>query len=273
MPPCNFRHTEKTCSPIQSSHSKMHNTQPETAQPETAQPEKPDRQKQKRKLPSATTLLILKAIIGIPVLTWLGLQHFAAAPSADGSDNTGSQTEILSTPGTDTADNSHWLDASYPLANASNAADGQPAQTTVPRQHLQNGLIINFWATWCPPCVRELPLFNQSRQELLSKGQSPAPVIAIAIDNPESVQRFLQNTPLPNLTIAVAGMEGLATLRQAGNATGQLPYTLALDSAGNIVHQHTGELTARQVRQLQSSVQSQAQQTKQANRVLNTANP
>lgn len=238
----------------------MHSTQSEKPQPEKPQPEKPDRQK--RKPPSATTLLILKAVIGIPVITWLGLQLFTAAPPADGSGNADRQAEAVSEPDTNTTHSTHWLDTAYPLASSGRAADGQQAQKVIPRQHLQNGLIINFWATWCPPCVRELPLFNQSRQELLSKGQSSAPVIAIAVDDPASVQRFLQNTPLPNLSIAVAGLEGLATLRQAGNSTGQLPYTLALDSAGNIVHRHTGELTARQVRQLQSSVQSQAQQTK-----------
>lgn len=149
-----------------------------------------------------------------------------------------------------------WLDAAYPLAAEGSPEVPHQPDSIVPRQHLKNGLIVNFWATWCPPCVRELPLFNRHQAQLSATAQPHAPVIAIAIDSPESVQRFLKNTPLPNLTVAVAGMEGIAIPQQAGSTSSNLPYTVVLDSTGSVVHQHTGELTAQQINQLQSFVQS-----------------
>lgn len=207
--------------------------------------------KASKNLPTAVIVALLLTAVALTALVAIWL--LAPAPASLPSHAMHSHA-VDSTNATNNAHN--WLDTAYPLAARGSAKIPSQPEHIIPRQHLQNGLVINFWATWCPPCVRELPLLNQRQAQLLGTAQPHAPVIAIAIDSPEAVQRFLKKTPLPNLIPAIAGMEGVATLRQAGNTNAQLPYTLVLDNTGNIVHQHTGELTAQQINQLQSFVQS-----------------
>ncbi|PTT83425.1 redoxin, partial [Pelomonas sp. HMWF004] len=66
-------------------------------------------------------------------------------------------------------------------------------------------LLVNFWATWCAPCVKELPEINQFYNEAKATGWQ---VLGLAVDKPEPVKTFLQKTPL-DFAIALAGAEGL----------------------------------------------------------------
>lgn len=70
-------------------------------------------------------------------------------------------------------------------------------------------LLLNFWATWCPPCVEELPMLNQFYQAQRAKGWT---VLGLAVDKEEAVTRFLQRMPL-SFPIAIAGMQGTALSR------------------------------------------------------------
>lgn len=200
-----------------------------------------------------TILGVLFAALALVAGLFLSSRHFQiAAPSAPLS--TSKQATLAQT-----TQIPAWLDAAYPLASAqSSQAATSAVGSIVPRKQLsKNGLIVNFWATWCPPCIKELPLLDQNQAQLSAKAQAYAPVLALAIDKPDAVQRFLSKQPLPNLRVAVAGqLEGLSVLKKAGNDTGQLPYTIVLDSTGAVVHKHLGELDAQQIIQLQSFVQS-----------------
>lgn len=99
-------------------------------------------------------------------------------------------------------------------------------------------LLLNFWATWCPPCVEELPMIDRFFREQAANGWQ---VVGLAIDQPSAVRKFLQRTPVtfPN---GLAGFQGTELGKALGNTTGGLPFTLVLDARGNVAARKMGKL-------------------------------
>ena len=101
-------------------------------------------------------------------------------------------------------------------------------------------LLVNFWATWCPPCVEELPLINAFYQK--NKGKSWQ-VVGIAADNAKAVTDFTTKLPLV-FPLALAGMAGVELSRTLGNLAGGLPFTVIFGKDGKVLHRQMGRLTA-----------------------------
>lgn len=101
-------------------------------------------------------------------------------------------------------------------------------------------LLVNFWATWCPPCVREMPVLDA-----FHKAQSARQwqVIGIAADNAAAVSTFLKQQPV-SYPVALAGFAGIELSRQLGNLAGGLPFTVVITPQGAVAHRHMGELKA-----------------------------
>ena len=100
-------------------------------------------------------------------------------------------------------------------------------------------IVINFWASWCPPCVEEMPLLAK-----LSQDSDPQKVvfIGIGIDSPSNIREFLAKTSVP-YPIVVGGISGSEWGKRLGNAQGALPYTIIIDSKGNKVFSKLGKIT------------------------------
>ncbi len=98
-------------------------------------------------------------------------------------------------------------------------------------------LVMNFWATWCPPCIREMPALDRFHRDFSSKGWQ---VLGIAADSADKVRDFLSKTPI-SFPIAVAGFGGVELSRQLGNLSGGLPFTVVFDRRGGVMHRHMGE--------------------------------
>jgi thiol-disulfide isomerase/thioredoxin len=100
-------------------------------------------------------------------------------------------------------------------------------------------LVLNFWATWCGPCVTEMPLLDRFAKEQSSSGWR---VLALAIDRMEPVRRFIAERSLA-LPIALAAGEGLDLSRALGNKLGALPFSVVFDSAGDPVARQLGAVS------------------------------
>ncbi|MBU0749472.1 MAG: TlpA family protein disulfide reductase [Gammaproteobacteria bacterium] len=100
-------------------------------------------------------------------------------------------------------------------------------------------LLLNFWATWCPPCVEELPMLNAFYREHAAKGWQ---VLGLAIDQPSAVRKFLARIPL-EFPVGLAGLGGTDLGRSLGNLTGGLPFTVVLGAEGRVLHRKMGQVT------------------------------
>lgn len=105
-------------------------------------------------------------------------------------------------------------------------------------------LLLNFWASWCAPCVREMPALDAFARERAATGWQ---VLGLAIDNVDNVRKFLTQVPV-GFPIALGGPDALALARGLGNAQGGLPYSVVFDRRGRPVRRHAGELTAADLR-------------------------
>ena len=99
-------------------------------------------------------------------------------------------------------------------------------------------LVVNFWATWCPPCRREIPLLNALQRENAGAGFQ---VIGVAVDLRESVLGYLKKTPV-DYPVLIGEQDALDAAKAFGVATTGFPFTVFTDRAGNIVTVFVGEL-------------------------------
>jgi len=100
-------------------------------------------------------------------------------------------------------------------------------------------ILLNFWATWCPPCRREMPAFIKLQNQFGNQGFQ---VIGVAIDQVDLVEAFADNIGV-NYPILVGENSAIKISEAYGNQYGQLPYTVIIDRQGIIRHKKFGEVT------------------------------
>jgi thiol-disulfide isomerase/thioredoxin len=108
-------------------------------------------------------------------------------------------------------------------------------------------VVVNFWATWCPPCVREFPALIKAYEQYHGKGVS---MFAVSMNSPEEkvdIEEFLQ-THKPPFPIYLKDAQD-ATFNEAmlEGWFGEMPMTLVFDTAGKRVLAHTAEITFEQL--------------------------
>jgi thiol-disulfide isomerase/thioredoxin len=116
-------------------------------------------------------------------------------------------------------------------------ADAQGKQQALSQWRSQV-IVLNFWASWCAPCREEMPDFVALRTLY---GPQGVEFVGIAIDNSANVAQFLQQMPV-NYPILIGEGAAHSLVRQLGNPSGALPYTIVLDRDGKVVLSHLGRL-------------------------------
>ncbi len=99
-------------------------------------------------------------------------------------------------------------------------------------------VLLNFWATWCPPCKEEMPLFQDSFESHRDDGFT---IVAVAIDEHTATQHFVDEFGI-EFPVLIGQDEAMEVGYQYGNRIGALPYTVLIDRDGNIVETHRGEV-------------------------------
>ena len=113
--------------------------------------------------------------------------------------------------------------------------------TGAPRRLLERRgqpLLCNFWGTWCPPSLEEMPLLDSYLEKVRTKGGD---IVGIAVDNAANVREFSAKNRI-RYPILIAGPHVFPLLRRLGNAAEALPFTVALNAAGTITYRKLGAL-------------------------------
>lgn len=129
--------------------------------------------------------------------------------------------------------------SSAPLYEASfNDLGGQP----VALEQLKGKVaVVNFWATWCPPCRKEIPDLIEVHAQYRERGVA---FLGIAVeDNSELVQDFARASGI-DYPLVIGKEQGMVLMQKLGNRLAGLPFTLVLDAQGNIVANRRGKMNA-----------------------------
>ena len=105
-------------------------------------------------------------------------------------------------------------------------------------------LVVNFWAPWCAPCVKEMPELAALATDSVAKNIH---VIGIDIDSPTNIAEFAARLKV-SYPLYVAGMSGTELSREFGNTSGSLPYTVLIDADGKIRKTYLGQLKFDQLK-------------------------
>jgi len=100
-------------------------------------------------------------------------------------------------------------------------------------------IMLNFWATWCPPCKKEIPDFIELQKTYGNQGLQ---IIGIAVDDKDAVKEYAEAMSM-NYPVLVTGGDGVQLAQRYGNVAGVLPYTVIINREGEISTTIRGELS------------------------------
>lgn len=151
-----------------------------------------------------------------------------------------------------------WRNPTTPPATeaATAAPAARPPVLTLPEFSLENragerqsvnswpgkSLVLNFWATWCAPCRREIPLLKELQKQHEADGVQ---IVGIAVDFREDVLKYADTMKI-DYPLLIGEQDGLAAVDAFGIEAVGFPYTVFTDAKGNIVTTHIGELHKEQ---------------------------
>ena len=104
-------------------------------------------------------------------------------------------------------------------------------------------LVVNYWASWCAPCVEEMPAFSRLQRQYAAQGVQ---FVGIALDSAELVRAFVEAHPV-SYPLLIGGAAGIDLARQLGNGNLSLPYTLLITPQRELRLAHLGPLSEQEL--------------------------
>lgn len=142
---------------------------------------------------------------------------------------------------------SHPVSAEALFQASINDLDGKPQALAQWRGKV---MVVNFWATWCPPCRAEMPEFVKLQGKYRENGLI---FVGIALDEKDKVQAFADEIGV-NYPVLLGELEAVGLSRKLGNRLGGLPFTVIIDRSGRIAATEMGELTPARLEPLIKSL-------------------
>ncbi len=122
-----------------------------------------------------------------------------------------------------------------------------PDQKPISTQDCKNKvLVVNFWASWCPPCVEEMPALDKVQGEYDPKKML---IVGIGIDSPSNIRQFIETTII-SYPIVLGGLGGNDINKMLGNPSGALPFTVVINAKGDITGRKLGKINEDELRKL-----------------------
>jgi len=121
-------------------------------------------------------------------------------------------------------------------------------------EYLGKPMVLNFWATWCPPCLREMPLLV----DLHARHGDQVQVVGVAIDRMESVLEFMQKLAV-DYPVLVGEQDAMEAAGLFGDAFIGLPFTVFVGAAGDVLGVHTGEIHTPDMAPIEATLLALAQ--------------
>ncbi len=159
-----------------------------------------------------------------------------------------------------------WRDQATPPGTEAitTAPAARPPVLTLPEFSLKNrageqqsshswpgkSLVLNFWATWCAPCRREIPLLIELQKQHEADGVQ---IVGVAVDFREEVLRYADAMRI-DYPLLIGEQDGLEAVDAFGIEAVGFPYTVFTDARGNIVTTHIGELHREQAELILSTI-------------------
>ena len=207
--------------------------------PLTTEHASPAQAHRQRGFSSRRGLLLASALAAVAGGFWFGLRR--AGPGNESSGPSGPARGDASAPSSLDAPLIHGDQLTPAFWQQAFDTPGGPPLTLARFQG--KPLLINFWATWCPPCVKEMPELDRFSREFAPQGWQ---VLGLAIDGPTPVREFLGKVKV-GFAIGLAGFGGTELAQALGNQSGGLPYTVLLDAQGRVRHRKMGATHAAEL--------------------------
>lgn len=103
--------------------------------------------------------------------------------------------------------------------------------------------LVNFWASWCAPCVDEMPMLSQLHRDYAGRDFA---VVGIALDDPQRAQEFAQELQV-EYPVLFGRADAMRVGRRYGNREGMLPYSVLVDAGGIIRWTRLGVLQRAEI--------------------------
>lgn len=107
-------------------------------------------------------------------------------------------------------------------------------------------VVVNFWATWCSPCRKEIPELIEIYTTYRDQGLV---VVGVAIDDAEKVAEFSEEFGI-NYPVLVGDLDAFSLAEAMGNPQGAIPFTVTIDRSGMIVNARLGQINKKQIEEI-----------------------